>query len=260
MMQDPLSRFEDRIQRLVEGGFARLFAGHLHPREVAVLLARAMEDHARGHDGERVAPDIYIVRLNPADHRAILSEHPDTGTAMAGELVEMAREVGLVLNQVPDVRILADQSVEPQQVIISAQHSTRQLESTQAMPLSKAGSDSESPAAPHAVLVTSSDQQIPLDTPIINLGRQRDNEIIVDDAHVSRHHAQIRLRFGRYVLFDLGSSGGTTVNGHPVREAILQSGDVIGLAGASLIYVEDGEPGDMDADRPGTQPSLPTPR
>ena len=94
-----------------------------------------------------------------------------------------------------------------------------------------------------------------LDKPVINLGRQRDNDVIVDDPTVSRHHAQIRLRFGNYVLFDLGSSGGTTVNGHPVQERVLQSGDVIGLARSrGLLYIEDGgdeaergAPGDTEA-------------
>ena len=46
MDKNRFSQFEDRIQMLVEGGFARLFAGRLKPRDVALRLARAMEDEA----------------------------------------------------------------------------------------------------------------------------------------------------------------------------------------------------------------------
>ena len=44
-MKNGISRLESRVERLVEGTFARLFAGRLHPREVALQLARAMEDN-----------------------------------------------------------------------------------------------------------------------------------------------------------------------------------------------------------------------
>lgn len=250
MKPDRFSRFEDQIQRLVEGGFARLFAGYLHPREVAVQLIRAMEDHAQqGTHGQAIAPDVYIVRLNPQDHRVVLESEMDFVAALADELVEVARSLGLTLDRVPEVRLLADQDVSPHEVSVSAQHSASRRETTQAMPLAEmpaAGTDS----APRAMLIISDSQQIPLDQPIINLGRQRNNDIIIDDIRASRHHAQIRLRFGRFVLFDLGSTGGTTVNGYAVQEQALQSGDVIGLAGNTLIYVEEIPPDEATPDEP----------
>ena len=41
---------------------------------------------------------------------------------------------------------------------------------------------------------------------------------------------------GPYVIFDLQSTGGTTVNGHRVVQQTLTPGDVIALAGVSLVY------------------------
>jgi pSer/pThr/pTyr-binding forkhead associated (FHA) protein len=41
------------------------------------------------------------------------------------------------------------------------------------------------------------------------------------------------------VIYDLGSSGGTLVNGDRVSECLLQPGDVINLAGVQVIYGED---------------------
>src|SRR5689334_9003822 len=121
MMQDHLSRFEDRIQQLVEGGFARLFAGTLHPREVAVRLAHAMEDHAyKDGDGRLTAPDIYLIRLNPADHDAVVNAEPTIARTLAEDLVELARASELGLTGFPEVRLISDEQIAPHQVEINA--------------------------------------------------------------------------------------------------------------------------------------------
>jgi hypothetical protein len=257
MMQDHLSRFEDRIQQIVEGGFVRLFAARLHPREVATRLARAMEDRAYPDaEGRMTAPDIYIIRLNPADHEAILEAEPMIARSLAEDLVELAQSGDLGLSGFPEVRLLADADVEPYHLEISAQLRGLHLETTEGYPLEL----EEAIPAPAAAILLNGDRHVPLDRPIINLGRQRDNHIILDDVRVSRHHAQMRLRFGKYVIFDLASSGGTTVNGNTIKEAVLQSGDVVGLAGATFIYIEESELPDepLSGDNRGTEPLSPT--
>lgn len=255
MKQNRLSRFEDHIQRLVEGGFARLFAGRLHPREVAIQLARAMEDHAQKRgDGVRIAPDVYTVRLNPQDHEAVLAAQPDLARALSEEVIELARTGGLQLQGAPEVHLVADENVGVYQVSMSAQVRPERRETTQGVSLSEI---SLSIPAPQAVLVLTGSHNIPLSEPIINIGRQRDNDVILDHPGVSRYHAQLRLRFGRYMLFDLGSTRGTLINGQPVREAVLQSGDVIRLADVTLIYVEEAPAPPANVDLGGTQPFSP---
>jgi hypothetical protein len=250
MMQDHLSRFEDRIQHLVEGGFARLFAGRLHPREVAVRLAHAMEDAAYTNaDGQMTAPDIYTIRLNPIDHDAVLEAEPTIARTLAAELADLAHLSDFALTGFPEVRLVSDEEIAPHQVEIGAQLRGHRTDTTEAQPM-----DLLEIPAPDAVLVLNGGHEVPLTRPILNLGRQRDNHIILDDSRISRHHAQMRLRFGRYVIFDLNSSGGTTVNGLGIKEAMLKSGDVIGLAGFTLIYVEHAAPADRPDPTSGTQP------
>ena len=89
-------------------------------------------------------------------------------------------------------------------------------------------------------LIVNGTTNFPLNRSVINVGRRGDNHLILDDQRVSRLHAQLRLRLGRYVVYDLNSTGGTSVNGQRVTEAILQHGDVISFAGVTAIYVEDG--------------------
>ena len=61
---------------------------------------------------------------------------------------------------------------------------------------------------------------------------------MIDDANVSRQHAEVRPRGGSWVLNDLGSTNGSSVNGRRVQEAeVLRSGDEVEV-GTSTIRFE----------------------
>ena len=64
------------------------------------------------------------------------------------------------------------------------------------------------------------------------LGRSREADIVLDDANVSRKHAEVRPSGGSWVVRDLGSTNGVKVNGRrldPARPQSLKVGDVIEL-------------------------------
>ncbi|MCC7207123.1 MAG: FHA domain-containing protein [Anaerolineae bacterium] len=239
-----LSQVEQRIAQLVEGGFARLFADRLQPREVAVRLARAMDDTAEPSPDGPIAPDAYLVYLNPDDLDALLAAHPDLDRRLAEGLVEIATRAGLRLVQTPTVAIRPDPDLPPHSVMVEAYHTRSEGPPTSVMEAVR-DEDAEPPSAParprNAHLVLRGMDYIPLDKPIVTIGRRADNHIVIDDPRVSRAHAQLRIRFSRYVVYDLNSKGGTYVNGHRVSECILRPGDVISLAGVPLVYLEDDE-------------------
>ena len=68
------------------------------------------------------------------------------------------------------------------------------------------------------------------------IGRGRDCDIVIDDGTVSRHHAEVRQREGRYVLEDGDSLNGTHVNRQPVRRAELTDGDEIWVGKARFTF------------------------
>ncbi len=232
------SRVEQRIEQLLEGSFARLFAGRLHPREVATRLARAMEDNVQpGPEGSLVAPNSYTVHLNPDDHGALLGAHPDLPSLLAEAVVDLAHQSEIRLLALPTVEIEPDLSLTPRTVAVEAHHESQVRRATQLLRAVQAPQAAAHPRNPQ--LIVQGTRYVPLDRPVINIGRRRDNHIVIDDSRVSRTHAQLRLRFGRYVLYDLGSSSGTYVNDHLITEHILKPGDVISLAGVPLVYIED---------------------
>lgn len=75
---------------------------------------------------------------------------------------------------------------------------------------------------------------------LMRIGRGGDNDIVLMDREISRHHAEVRAEGEGYVLADLGSTNGTFVNDQRVmRPWRLRDGDQISLAGrASLVFID----------------------
>lgn len=244
---NPISRFEALAEWLVEGAFGRWFAGQLHPLEVALQLARAMEDgRVLNLRGERLAPNVYWVYLNPEDYDALREAQPTLPDDLTQSVVALAQQADLVMAQSPAVEVHSAESIPRHRVSVTARYvpvkeqveagGTSELD-TQALAALRAEMERVPNAQPFLIL--DGRRTVPLDRPIVTLGRSLDNNIVVNDGRVSRHHAQLRRRAGRYVIYDMGSSGGTFVNDDRVSECLLQPGDVISLAGAQVIYGED---------------------
>ncbi|WP_345674319.1 FHA domain-containing protein [Yinghuangia aomiensis] len=75
--------------------------------------------------------------------------------------------------------------------------------------------------------------RIPVKT--LRIGRALDNDLVLTDLMVSRHHAELRTTpGGRHEIADLGSHNGTFVNGVPVEQQILGPNDIVGIGHATF--------------------------
>ena len=80
-----------------------------------------------------------------------------------------------------------------------------------------------------------------LDGSPVGVGRNADNEIVLDDAGVSRYHARIEWRGSACVLEDLGSTNGTWINDERVDSpAPVNDGDVVRFGSISLTFTVGG--------------------
>ena len=75
-----------------------------------------------------------------------------------------------------------------------------------------------------------------LDGPSLRLGRDSTSTIQLHDTEVSRQHAEIRLVDRDYTIADLHSSNGTFVNGKPVGQHTLGSGDQVQVGNTLMLY------------------------
>lgn len=89
----------------------------------------------------------------------------------------------------------------------------------------------KTPAMPQAWMTIrlpqAGQQTYRIEKPLVNIGRQLSNDIIVEDKRVSRYHAQIKFQpDGQFAIYDLGSTNGITINNTPhMRQHTLHNGD-----------------------------------
>lgn len=235
----PLSRFESFARDLIEGSFDRLlgFPGPL--TELTNDLITAARDSLQ--DG--ISGNYYEVKIHPATLSELEQRVPDLAANLEELLARIGERDPLIYAGELRVELVADHVLEPGQTIITAERSGVEDEPT-AVLFRKKGA-----TAPlrmlEAYLIVDGRNHVVIDKAVTSIGRSLDNDVILEDPGVSRAHAQIRWRNGRFVIFDLGSRSGTLINGRRLQESELTAGDVITLGKAALIYGE--EVGDDEA-------------
>jgi len=91
-------------------------------------------------------------------------------------------------------------------------------------------------------------KQFDLSAPRVGAGREGSNGIRLVDTEVSRRHAEFHQVEGGFALTDLSSANGTFVNGQPIKEIKLQSGDQIQIGQTVLVYNAVAPGGSTDGD------------
>ena len=97
----------------------------------------------------------------------------------------------------------------------------------------------------------------------LTIGRDSTNEIVINDAEVSRRHSRLTFQGGKYVLEDLGSTNGTFVNGQRLAgPRVLKAGEVVSFGEQIVLVFEaiNADPGaTMVSARAAAVPAAPRP-
>jgi pSer/pThr/pTyr-binding forkhead associated (FHA) protein len=84
--------------------------------------------------------------------------------------------------------------------------------------------------------------EFPLVSSPVLIGRDEGVDIRLEEPLVSRAHARIERRGGRYVVLDIGSTNLTRVNGEVVGERELRHGDEVRFGRARCVFLSgDGD-------------------
>jgi hypothetical protein len=235
-----LKEIESRLQSLIEVDLLNLLPGRKVEDVIIQKLAAAIQlNTLPDGDGPDIAPDIYTLVV-----------HPDTATKWQNQqllaillhsIATVAQEAGFRFKITPTISVSSDKRISLDDAEIVASHRSEPMGDTNATPLDT-GSLDDSKLPENAFLIVEGVKVFPLTLPVVNIGRRLDNQLIIDDPRVSRNHAQLRTIKGRYVVFDLNSTGGTFVNGQRTSQSVLYPGDVISLAGVALIFGQDNPP------------------
>lgn len=212
-----LEQFERRLERMVEGAFAKAFRGQLQPVELGRRLTREMDLRRNVAVRGVIAPNHFDIFLATADYERF----EGFGDVLNSELVEAVREhasderyvllgpIEIVIHEDPDLSV-----------------STFAIESQV----------SEGVAGPSDWLVLPDGRKIGIGDEAVTIGRLPECAIHLDDPNVSRRHAQLRRQGPEVVLVDLGSTNGTKVNGIQVRERRLMPGDTVTVGTTTMRF------------------------
>ena len=229
-----LDQLESRLQTLIEGRLSRLLPQQASQGELANRLVAAMQAEVLPQfNGTILAPDRFQILVHPSQSH-ILTENLHLLIELAEVICEAGTESGFCFDAPPEIEVVANDDTNPKEITIKAWISTNTLDETSAIELEETPELTSPPE--NAFLIVNGRDIFDLDLPVINIGRSKANHLVIVDSRVSRQHAQIRATHGNYSIFDLESTGGTFINQNRISQSSLHPGDVISLAGVSLIY------------------------
>jgi hypothetical protein len=248
-----LRNLEEKIAGLVEGTFSRAFRSEVRPVEIARKLAREMEEHKSFSVSRTYVPNEYRVFLSPRDRQRFVDYEEALASELAGYLLEHARRERLVMLSRPTIEFETDGRLglgefgiqtrvvqpahEPEAAPGPAEQSGRTMVYSAAGRVAEPLEERARERRENALLLVDG-RRLVVGPDGVTLGRSSRCDVVLDDANVSRQHAELRPRGGSWVLTDLGSTNGSSVNGRRVdAPTVVKPGDEIEL-GTSVMTFE----------------------
>lgn len=238
-----LDQLEAKLQKLVEDQLAGILPGvKLEDRVIQRLATAVRENIVEQKDDRAIAPNIFTLIVS-TETSPMWKEQSTTDT-LKSIIFTASRDVGLKFVTQPTIIITTDDTFSADEIKVVASHKLEPMGDTLGVQMSTTNEDTEEGEniPENAFLIIEGVKVHPLTEPVVNIGRRLENQLVIDDPRVSRNHAQLRAIKGRFVLFDLNSTGGTFVNGQRTSQTVLYPGDVISLAGVALIFGQDNPP------------------
>jgi hypothetical protein len=249
-----LDELEHHLQSLIEVRLVNLLPGNKTEDLVVHQLAAVVRSNIDYDDPDADFPSVFQLRVNPGSVAEWRDNH-ELIQELTTIIKTIASESGLELTNSPVIQIQGDSALRPGEIRIDVPEAGDSLAETGSVSPGESAAGQEGTFPQSAFLIVGGVKVFPLNRSVVNIGRRSDNHLAIDDPRVSRYHAQLRAIRGRFVLFDLSSTGGTFVNGQRATQSVLYPGDVISLAGLSIIFGQDNPPPTM---RPsGTEPLTP---
>jgi pSer/pThr/pTyr-binding forkhead associated (FHA) protein len=242
-MKLKLEQLESRLQALIEVRLVSVLPGFQVEDLVVQKLASAMKNNLiEDLEGNKLVPNVFTLIVNSQSVERW--QQPKLLEAMISSLKIVGEEAGLKFTAPPTISIVQNTQQEKDSVEVVASHKLEAAEETRGMtPVVEDPLEASKGSFPqNAFLIVDGVKVFPLTAPVINIGRRLDNQLVIDDPRISRNHAQLRAIKGRFVIFDLNSTGGTFVNGQRTSQSVMYPGDVVSLAGVPLVFGQDNPP------------------
>ncbi len=255
-----LRSIEQKIEGLFEGMFGRAFRTHVQPVELARKLAKEMDEHRTISVSRVYVPNEYSVYLSEADREQFTGYEGSLIGELQDYLVEHARRESYAMLTPPTVLMktdadlsigefgIATRMVQPEgrrapQLDAPApqvEPGATMIYKAKAPQPTEAASPVELGLEPESFSLKMNGRSYAIEGAKAVLGRSKDCDVQVEDANVSRRHAELRREGSTWWLVDLDSTNGTELNGKRVQKAKLSEGDTITLGATDLVFGKAG--------------------
>jgi hypothetical protein len=264
---NPLKSVETMIASLVEGTFGRLFRTEVRPMELARKLAREMDAHRTVSVSRVYVPNEYSVWLSRSDRARYEGVEHEVIDELCAYLLEHARRENLILASPPHISFHTDERLSLGEFGIQARLVAVGEDEGASVPAPRADPPRAAPPPPaserhgqtmiysNAARVREAVEEVHAQRPPERVllavggrrllvppgggtvGRSRDCDVVLEDAGVSRRHAELRPGPDGWTVADLGSTNGVRVNGTQVRGVqLLRSGDLLELGSTEIVF------------------------
>ncbi len=270
-----LKKFEQRLEGLVNGTFAKVFKSEVQPVEIAGALQRECDNNATIWNRDRtVVPNDFIVELSTPDFERLSPYSGQLGDELAGMVRDYAKQqrytfmgpIKVHLEKAEDLdtglyrvrsRTLASSASQaaaparrlpPRPPAIPEATATRRPPPRASRPCPAApppgrpAATATRPAAPGPVpggrtryWIEINGTRHQISRPTLVMGRSTEADVRIDDPGVSRRHCEIRTGTPSTIQ-DLGSTNGIVVDGQHTTRATLRDGSRIVVGSTTVIY------------------------
>ena len=230
-----LQNFENRLEQMISGVFARAFRSAVQPVEISAALQRELDNNAQILSRERrLVPNSFHVELSTTD----LERLAPYDNALAKELTETLREHAESQSYVfpGPVKIAFDEADD----LTTGRFRVRSA--AEAKVTTNATNTMYGRAK---VFLEVNGARNPINPPGLVVGRGTDADLRINDPGISRRHVEFRIRQAtverggdpELSVHDLGSTNGMIVNGTKTREATLYGGSTVRIGNTTMTVV-----------------------
>lgn len=223
-----LERFEQRLEQLISGVFARAFRSAVQPVEIAAALQREVDNNAQILSRQRrMVPNDFHVELSPSDTERLAPYDTALASEMRAQVEEHAEVQGYVF---------------PGRVTITF-HEVDDLTTGRFRVRSRALASvtgtamTDTQVRRSEAYVEVNGTRHPLHGNLV-VGRGTEADLRINDPGVSRRHIEFRTSTADGVphvtVYDLGSTNGMLVDGQKTTSAVVRDGGQVRIGSTTL--------------------------
>jgi hypothetical protein len=234
-----LYNIEKKFKSLVEDKIVNIFSHTKYEDLISRKLASAMYEQVQTlENGTIQAPNFFLLITSP-EIGSEIRKNENFLKDIAKGLGVIGQEAGFTYLSRILISNHEDNTMKKNNVKVIASLFKDREDETQGLKINSENKLGEKQGHVPSYLIIEGKFTVTLEGRVVNLGRRPENQIVLEDLRVSRDHAQIREINGKYKIFDLNSKGGTFINERQISQSFLKSGDVISLAGSTMIFIQE---------------------